>query len=68
MLALIFAPLSFATSFLSMNVVELQDLRIRQWMVMTAALLSAALLFYKADLRLKWVALGYNIAKIWTRY
>lgn len=51
-----------------MNVVELRDLRIWQWMVMTAALLSAALLFYRADLRLKWVALGYNFAKTRTRF
>lgn len=68
MLALIFAPLSFATSFFSMNVVELGDLRIWQWFVMATALLSAALLFYGAHLRLNWVAFSYNFGKTKTRF
>jgi hypothetical protein len=50
LLALIFAPLSFATSFFSMNLVELQDLRIWQWIVMTVTLLSAAMLFYRTNM------------------
>ncbi|KAJ2996496.1 hypothetical protein NUW58_g968 [Xylaria curta] len=50
-MALIFAPLSFTTSFFSMNVVELENLRIWQFAVTTVSLLAAALLFYKADLQ-----------------
>lgn len=58
MLALIFAPLAFATSIFSMNVVELQELRVWHWLVTTVALLSAALLFYRLDMQFVRLTLG----------
>jgi hypothetical protein len=68
LLALIFAPLSFTTSFFSMDVAELHHTRIWQWLVMTVALLSIALLFYRADLLLDWLVLRWNSTKLRRRF
>lgn len=68
LLALIFAPMSFTTSFFSMDVVDLQDLRIRHWVVMTLTLLFSTLLIYRAGRLKNWLVCHWNSAKLRTHF
>lgn len=50
-LAFMFVPMSFTTSFFSMNAPEVQNLSIWTWFVLTSSILFVSLLFYRGHIQ-----------------